>query len=44
VVAAVTKSRRENVARLLRSVPPSRRVQLVDLLGEFAELAERDPG
>ena len=43
VVAAVTKARRENVARLLRSVPPSRREQLVDLLGEFAELAERDP-
>ena len=43
VATAVAEARRENVARLLQSVPPSRRVQLVDLLGEFAELAERDP-
>ena len=39
----VTRARRENVARLLRSLPPPRREQLVDLLDEFAELAERDP-
>jgi DNA-binding MarR family transcriptional regulator len=43
VVKRVTRARRENVARLLKSVPPPRREQLVDLLGEFAELAERDP-
>jgi DNA-binding MarR family transcriptional regulator len=43
VVKKVTQARREKVARLLRSVPPPRREQLVDLLGEFAELAERDP-
>ena len=42
VVKAVTRARRENVARLLRSMPPPRRRQLVDLLGEFAELAEQD--
>lgn len=42
VVQAVTRARRDNVARLLGSVPPPRREQLVDLFGEFAELAERD--
>ncbi len=43
VVKAVTRARREKVARLLQSIPPPRRRQLVDLLGEFAELAEQDP-
>ena len=42
VVKAVTRARREKVARLLQSIPPPRRRQLVDLLGEFAELAEQD--
>ena len=42
VVKAVTRARREKVARLLQSVPPPRRRQLVDLLGEFAQLAEQD--
>ena len=40
VVAAVTRARRDSVAALLRSFPPARREQLVDLLGEFAALAE----
>jgi len=40
VVAAVTRARRDSVAALLRSLPPARREQLVDLLGEFAALAE----
>ena len=44
VVRAVTRARREKVARLLQSVPPPRREQLIDLFGEFAALAERDPG
>jgi len=42
VVEAVTRARRDNVARLLQSLPPARRGQLVDLLDEFAELAEKD--
>jgi len=42
VVASVTRARRDNVATLLRSLPPARREQLVDLLDEFAELAEKD--
>ena len=42
VVAAVTRARRDNVAALLRSLPAARREQLVDLLDEFAELAETD--
>jgi DNA-binding MarR family transcriptional regulator len=42
VVAAVTRARRDNVAALLRSLPPARREQLVDLLDEFATLAEKD--
>ena len=42
VVAAVTRARRDNVAALLRSLPPARREQLVDLLDEFAELAEKN--
>jgi DNA-binding MarR family transcriptional regulator len=41
VVAAVTRARRDNVAALLRSLPPARRGQLVDLLDEFAALAEK---
>ncbi|HEY4411179.1 MAG TPA: MarR family transcriptional regulator [Acidimicrobiia bacterium] len=43
VVAAVTRARRANVAALLRSLPPARREQLVDLLDEFADLAEKGP-
>ena len=43
VVAAVTRARRDNVAALLRSVRPDRRAQLVDLLDEFAELADGSP-
>jgi DNA-binding MarR family transcriptional regulator len=43
VVAAVTRARRANVAALLRSLSPARREQLVDLLDEFADLAEKDP-
>ena len=42
VVAAVTRARRDNVATLLRSLPPARRDQIVDLLDEFAALAEKD--
>jgi DNA-binding MarR family transcriptional regulator len=42
VVAAVTRARRDNVAALLRSLPAVRREQLVDLLDEFATLAEKD--
>jgi DNA-binding MarR family transcriptional regulator len=42
VVAAVTRARRDNVAALLRSLPAARREQLVDLLDEFATLAEKD--
>jgi DNA-binding MarR family transcriptional regulator len=42
VVEAVTRARRDNVARLLKTLPPARREQLVDLLGEFAGLAEKD--
>ena len=42
VVAAVTRARRDSVAALLRSLPAARREQLVDLLDEFAELAETD--
>jgi len=30
------------VATLLRSLPPARRDQIVDLLDEFAALAEKD--
>jgi len=41
VVAAVTRARRDSVAALLRSLPPARREQLVDLLDEFAALAEK---
>jgi hypothetical protein len=41
VVEAVTRARRDSVAALLRSLPPDRREQLVDLLDEFAELAEK---
>ena len=41
VVAAVTRARRDSVAALLRSLPPARRDQLVDLLDEFAALAEK---
>ena len=39
VVASVTRARRDSVAALLRSLPPARRVQRVDLLDEFADLA-----
>jgi len=42
VVATVTRARRDNVASLLRTLPPARREQLVDLLDEFAALAEKD--
>ena len=42
VVATVTRARRDNVASLLRTLPPARREQLVDLLDEFAGLAEKD--
>jgi DNA-binding MarR family transcriptional regulator len=42
VVAAVTRARRDAVATLLRSLTPARREQLVDLLGEFAMLAEKE--
>ena len=41
VVAAVTRARRDNVAALLRSMTPARRQQLVDVLDEFATLAEK---
>lgn len=41
VVEAVTRARRDNVGALLRALPPDRREQLVDLLDEFAELAEK---
>ena len=40
VVEAVTRARRDNVGALLRALPADRREQLVDLLDEFAELAE----
>lgn len=43
VVAAVTQARRDRVAALLRPLSPARREQLVDLLGEFADLAEKGP-
>jgi DNA-binding MarR family transcriptional regulator len=43
VVDAVTRTRRDSVAALLRSIPPDRRAQLVDLLDEFAGLAESSP-
>lgn len=42
-VAAVTRARRDTVATLLRSLTPARREQLIDLLDEFAGLAEKDP-
>jgi DNA-binding MarR family transcriptional regulator len=42
VVEVVTRARRDSVAALLRSLPPDRREQLVDLLDEFAGLAEQD--
>lgn len=41
VVAAVNQARRGNVAALLSALPAARREQLVDLLDEFAELAEK---
>jgi DNA-binding MarR family transcriptional regulator len=42
VVAVVTRARRETLATLLRSLPAARREQLVDLLDEFAGLAEKE--
>ena len=42
VVATVTRARREIVANLLRSLPPERRGHLVDVLEEFADVAEKD--
>ena len=42
VVAAVIQARRANVAALLRPLPRARREQRVDLLDEFAALAEQD--
>jgi DNA-binding MarR family transcriptional regulator len=42
VVAAVTRARRETVATLLRALPAARREQLVDILEEFAGLAEKE--
>ena len=41
VVAAVTRVRRDIVATLLRSLPPARREELVDLLDEFSDVAEK---
>lgn len=42
VVAAVTQARRKNVAALMSSLTTTRRQQLVDLLDEFGELADKD--
>jgi DNA-binding MarR family transcriptional regulator len=42
VVAAVAEARRRNIAALLSALPATRREQLVDLLDEFAGLAEED--
>ena len=41
VVVAVTRTRRDIVAALLRSLPPARRGELVDILDEFSDLAEK---
>jgi DNA-binding MarR family transcriptional regulator len=42
VVTAVVQARRKNVAALLKPLSAARREQLVDLLDEFAGLADKD--
>jgi DNA-binding MarR family transcriptional regulator len=42
VVADVARARRAHVASLLRGLPSARREQLVDLLDEFAALADKN--